>query len=132
MAPPAPGAVTSRPSLALACLVLALVLPLGLALLVLRYVVAARPELQPIPPALSLILYGGSSVVILLGIPASGFAVGLGHIALGRAGKAASGRRARRLARTGLALGYLSLGAVLAGAGFTAFWLSTHRMHLVW
>src|SRR5262245_57716140 len=128
-----PGAPTSaRPSLALTCLLLALVLPLGLLLLVLRYVVALRPALQPLPPALSLILEGGANMVVLLGTPTSGLAIGLGHFAVGRAGQASSGRTARRVARTGLALGYLSLGAALAGACFTAFWLGGHRMHLVW
>src|SRR5215467_2974299 len=110
VAPGMPSTPTPRPLLALACLALALVLPLGLALFVLRYVVASRPALQPVPPVLSLILEGGATLVILLGIPASGLAVGLGHVALGRAGMAASGQRARRIARTGLALGYLALG----------------------
>jgi hypothetical protein len=113
-------------------LVLALVLPLGLALFVLRNVVASQPALHPVPSALNLILEGGTSVVVLLGIPASGLAISLGHVALGRTGEALAGGRARRIARTGLALGYLSLGAVLAAACFTVFWLGTHRMHLVW
>jgi Na+/proline symporter len=131
-APRTSGALTPRPLLPLACLVLALVLPLGLALFVLRYMVESRPTLQPVPPVLNLILEGGATLVILLGIPASGLAIGLGHVALGRAGKTASEQRARRMARTGLALGYLALVAVLAGAGFIAFWLGTHRIHLVW
>ena len=130
--PTAAVAPTPRPSLAWACLVCALILPLGIMLFVLRNVVAMQPALHPVPFALDLILEGGTTVVILLGIPASGLAIGLGHIALGRAGKVPSTQRARRVARTGLALGYLSIVTVLAAAGFTAFWLGTHRMHLVW
>jgi hypothetical protein len=134
MAPPraAPGAPTPHPSLAWACLLLAFVLPLGLVLFVLRNVVAMQPALQPVPVALDLLLEGGTTVVLLLGIPATGLAIGLGHIALLRLGKAPSARRARRVARTGLVLGYLSVVVVLAAVGFTAFWLGTHRMHLVW
>jgi hypothetical protein len=112
--------------------VLALVLPLGLTLFVLRNVVAMQPALHPVPSALDLILEGGTTVVILLGIPASGLAIGLGHIALGRVGNVPSARRARRVARTGLVLSYLSIVTVLATAGLTAFSLGTHRMHLVW
>lgn len=131
--PPAvPGAPTPRPSLAWACLLLAFVLPLGLVLFVLRNVVAMQPSLQPVPLALDLILEDGTTVMILLGIPAAGLAIGLGHIALERIGKAPSARRARRVARTGLVLSYLSVFVVLATVGFTAFWLGTHRMHLVW
>lgn len=130
--PAAPSVPTPRPSLALACLVLALVLPLGLVMFALRYVVASQPALHPVPSALNLLLEGGTSVVVLLGIPASGLAITLGHVALGRAGQAPSGRRARQIARTGLALGYASVGVALAGVCFTAFALGTHRMHLVW
>ncbi|HEU5439399.1 MAG TPA: hypothetical protein VFU88_08925 [Ktedonobacterales bacterium] len=131
--PPAPpSAPTPRLSLALTCLLLSPVLPLGLVMLALRYVVASQPALHPVPSALNLILEGGTSVVILLGIPASSLAIGLGHIALGQGGKVPSGRRVRYVARTGLALGYGSLGAVLALACITAFSLGTHRMHLVW
>ena len=134
MAPPpaAPSMQMPRTSLAWACLVLAIILPIGLALFVLRYVVESRPALQPLPPTLSLMLEGGASVMILLGIPASGLAIGLGHVTLWRAGQAPFGRRSRRVARAGLVLGYLALGVMLAGAGFTAFWLGTHRMHFVW
>ena len=130
--PTTPGAPTPRPALAWACLLLALVLPLGLVLFVLRNVVAMQPALQPVPFALDLLLEGGTTVTILLGIPASSLAIGLGHIALERVGKAPSGRMAQRVARTGLVLGYLSVVVALAAAGFTAFWLGTHRMHLVW
>jgi hypothetical protein len=113
-------------------LLLAFVLPLGLVLFVLRNAVAMQPALHPVPFALDLILEGGTTVVILLGIPACGLAIGLGHFVLERVGKAPSARRARRMARAGLALGYLSIVVVLAAVGFTAFWLGTHRMHLVW
>lgn len=128
----ASGAPTPRSWLAWVCLVLAFVLPLGLALFVLRNVVAMQPALQPVPDAVNLILEGGTTVMIVLGIPATGMAIGLGHIALARLGKAPSARRARRVARTALALGYLSIAVVLAAVGFTAFWLGTHRMHLAW
>jgi hypothetical protein len=130
--PTTPGAPTPRSSLAWACLLLALVLPLGLLLFVLRNVVAMQPAVHPLPFALDLFLEGGTTVTILLGIPASGLAIGLGHIALERVGKPPSTLRAQRVARTGLVLGYLSVVVVLAAVGFTAFWLGTHRMHLVW
>jgi hypothetical protein len=130
--PTAPGTPTPRPALAWSCLVLAFVLPLGLALFVLRNIVAMQPALHPVPIALNLILEGGTTAIILLGIPATGLAIGLGHIALECIGKAPSARRVRRIARTGLVLGYLSVILVLAAVGFTAFWLGTHRMHLVW
>jgi hypothetical protein len=113
-------------------LLLALVLPLGLVLFVLRNVVAMQPALHPAPVALELLLEGGTTMTILLGIPASGLAIGLGHVALERVGKAPSARRAQRVARTGLVLGYLSVVVVLAAVGFTAFRLGTHRIHLVW
>jgi hypothetical protein len=131
-APAAPSVPTPRLSLALACLLLSLVLPLGLVMRALRYVVASQPALHPVPSALNLLLAGGTSVVILLGILASSLAIGLGHVTLGQGGKVPSGRRVRHVARTGLALGYGSLGAVLALACITAFWLGTHSMHLVW
>lgn len=123
---------TPRPALAWACLLLAFVLPLGLALFVLRTIVALQPALHPIPSALNLLLEGGTTALILLGIPATGLAIGLGHTALERVREAPSGRRVRRIARTGLVLGYLSVVVVLAAVGFTAFSLGTHRMHLVW
>lgn len=128
----APGVPTPRSWLAWACLELACVLPLGLALFVLRNVVAMQPALHPVPSALNLILEGGATVTILFGIPACGVAIALGHIALARVGKTPSARRARWVARTGLALAYLSVVVVLAAVGFTAFWLGTNRLHLVW
>lgn len=127
-----PAAPKPRPALAVACLSLALVLPLGLALFALRFVVDSQPALPPLPPALAVLLAGGASLLVVLGIPAAGLALGLGHVALRQVGQTPPGRRMRRIARTGLALGYLSLGVVLAGAGLTAWWLGTHRMHLVW
>ena len=68
----APDAQVPRPSLAWACLLLALVLPLGLTLFVLRTVVATQPMLQPVPVALALLLENGPTVLLLLGIPALG------------------------------------------------------------
>jgi hypothetical protein len=128
----APGAQTPPPSLAWTCLLLALVLPLGLVLFVLRTVIAMQPTLQPVPVALDLILENGPIVLLLLGIPASSLAIGLGHFTLGRFREVPAGQRARRVARTGLALSYLSFIVLLAAVGFTAFSLATQRMHLVW
>src|SRR6185437_7956505 len=127
-----PAAPTPRPSLAVGCLALALVLPLGLALFGLRFVAHSQPALPHLPTALAVLLGGGAGLLIVLGIPASGLALGLGHVALRQAGQAPSWRRLRLIARMGLALGYLSLGVALGGAGFIAWWLGTHRMHLVW
>jgi hypothetical protein len=117
---------------ALTSLLLSLVFPLGFLLFVLRLVVESHPTLDSIPmSALNLILHGVTDVMLVLGIPASGVAITLGHAALGRAGHAPPAQGTRRAARTGLALGYLSLLGVLVGIGFTAFWLATHHLHLV-
>ncbi len=111
-------------------LLLSLIFPLGFLLFVLRLVAESHPTFTSIP-ALNLILYGVTDVVLVLGIPASGVAIALGHGALGQASNAPQAQRTRRTARTGLMLGYFSLLAVLIGVIFTAVWLGTHSMQLV-
>jgi hypothetical protein len=117
--------------MALTSLLLALIFPLGFLFFVLRFVVGSHPTLESIP-ALNLILYGVTDVALVLGIPASGVAIALGHGALGRASYAPLAQGTRRAARAGMALGHLSLLGLLVGIGVTAIWLRTHPMHLVW
>lgn len=122
-----------RTGLALTSLLLSLVFPLGFTLFVFRLIVDSHPALHTVSdPGLNLILNGGATALLALGLPAFSVAIGLGHIALQRTGNAQSAQGARRMARTALALGYLSLLTILGGSAFTVYWLSAHPMHLVW
>lgn len=128
--PSAPLARPPRPALAVASLVLSLIFPVGLLLFVLR---TTYPTLESLRiPGIGLLLHGVTDGILVLGVVAFCFAIVLGHLALAQARSGPSTLGARRIARTGLALGYLSLLTVLGGMGFMTFWLSTHRMHLVW